>query len=71
MLEATDLLSVKQNIQFNTMIVMYKIKNNLYPEHILNNLRTVGDIHNYNTRSISNFYVSRVNSCFAQNSLFL
>lgn len=70
MLELTNLLSIKQNIYYNTMIVMYKIKNNLYPEHILNNLQMVGDIHGYNTRSTSNFYVSRVNSSFAQNNLF-
>lgn len=70
MLEATKLLSVKQNILLNTMTVIYKIKNGMYPEHILEKLQLVSDIHNYNTRGRQNFYVACVHSSFAQNSLF-
>lgn len=70
MLETTNLLSVRQNIYFCTMIVVYKIKNGLYPEHILRGLQFVSDVHNHDTRNKSDFYVSTVQSSFAQNSLF-
>lgn len=70
MLNATNLLSVRQSIFLNTMTVIYKIKNGLYPEHILNKLQFVRDIHNYNTRTRLDFYVPTVNTTFAQNSLF-
>lgn len=70
MLITTNLLSVKQNIFLNTMTVIYKIKNGLYPEHILEKLQFVEDIHDHNTRSQNDFYVPIVKSAFAQNSLF-
>lgn len=70
MLGATRLLSVRQNIILNTMIVIFKIKNGMYPEHILENLRLIEDIHTYNTRNRTDFYVTTVTSSFAQNSLF-
>lgn len=70
MLMSTNLLSVSQNIYFNTMIVIYKIRNGMYPEHIMEDLQLVGDVHDYNTRTRLHFYVPCVGSSFAQNSLF-
>lgn len=70
MLERTELLSVRQTIFTNTMIVIYKIKHGLWPHHLLEDLTFVQDIHNYETRSRGNFYVDTVNTSYSQNNLF-
>lgn len=70
MLDETQLLSVRQTIFFNSMVVIYKIKNGLFTQHLLNELVYVGDIHNYETRSRENFYVRTVSTTYSQNNLF-
>lgn len=70
MLKTTNLLSVRQTIYFNTMIVIFKIKNDMYPQHIIDRIQLVSDIHNYDTRTRLDFYVPLENSAFVRNSLF-
>lgn len=70
MLESTGLLSVKQTIFVNAMTVIYKIKNGLLPPHLLEECTFVEDIHNYDTRSRGNFYVTTVTTNYSQNNLF-
>ena len=70
MLEQTELLSVRQTIFTNTMIVIYKIKHGLWPHHLLEDITFVQDIHNYETRNRGNFYVDTVNTSYGQNNLF-
>ena len=70
MLHATNLLSVRQILTYNTMIFIYKMLNNLLPPHLLSNCRFVKDVHEHNTRSKNNFYIDKVNTSFSQNSLY-
>lgn len=70
MLEVTSLMSIRQRIFYNTMMVIFKIKNKIYPQHLLNNLEFVNNIHSYNTRNKNNFYVQTVSTNYGQNNLF-
>lgn len=70
MLHCTNLLSVRQTIILNTMVVVYKIKNDMYPRHLVENLQYVSEIHQHGTRNRMNFYVPTVKSSFAQNCVF-
>lgn len=70
MLDRTQLLSIKQSIYVDVMTTIYKIKNNLFPKHLLNQLVFVENIHNYETRSRGNFYVRLAPNSFSQNNLF-
>lgn len=70
MLEKTELLSIRQIVFLNAMTVIYKIKNGLFPRHLLDELVYVEDIHSYQTRSRGNFYVKTVTTSYSQNNLF-
>lgn len=70
MLKETQLLSVKQTLFFNSMVVVYQIKNGLLAKCLLDGLVYVGDVHGYGTRARGNFYVRTMNTSFGQNSLF-
>lgn len=70
LLEATSQLSVKQIVHYNTMLIIFKIRNNLYPEHLLNERLFVDDVHNYETRSRGSFYVATAATSSGQNQIF-
>ena len=70
MLNFTNLLNVRQTVTLNTMLFIYKMINQLLPQHLLNNCRFVRDIHEYCTRSRNNFYLDRLSTNYSQNSLF-
>lgn len=64
------MLSVKQTVTLGTMMFVYKLLHGMLPAHLLDQCAFVRDIHNYNTRSCNNFYVSTVYTNYAQNDLF-
>ena len=70
MLNITNLLSVRQTVTLNTMLFIYKMINQLVPQHLLNNCRFVKDIHEYHTRSRNKFYLDRLSTSYNQNTLF-
>ena len=70
MLQATNLLSVRQTIVYSSMIFVYKMLNSLLPNHLLKYCTFVRDIHEYDTRSRDNFYIARVSTSSSQNNLF-
>lgn len=70
MLSSTGILSVKQIIFINTMSLIYRIKQGLCPEHLMQNLRYNTDVHNYQTRAREDFYVDTVSNNYSQNDLF-
>lgn len=70
MLEAVNILSVRQVIWYNTAIFIYKIIHGLLPHHLYNNCSFVSEVHGYNTRSQDNFYIRTVSTNYSQNSLF-
>lgn len=56
MLDCVNVLSVRQTIQLNTMIFIYKILHNLLPSHLLENCVLVHEIHEHFTRTRNNFF---------------
>ena len=70
MLNSLSLLSVQQQIFYNTMLIIYKMKNQLWPNHHLSNIKLIQNVHEYNTRTCNNFYVSTVKTTAAQNNIF-
>lgn len=69
MLESTNLLSVRQSIFVDVMTTIFKIRNGLYPQYLMEQIMLVENIHDYDTRSRGNFYVPSVATTFCQNSL--
>lgn len=70
MLEALDLLSVKQRVNETTMKFIYKLKNGQLPRY-LNEMVTYNcDIHTYPTRSKNDFRVACKTSEKSWNSVF-
>jgi len=70
MLQQLNILSVRQTVILDSLTFVFKMLHNLLPLHLLDHCRFVADIHNYNTRSSDDLYVSTVHSNYAQNDLF-
>lgn len=55
MLETLKWMSVYQRILVNVFVIVFKLKQNIYPSYLCNRLIYSGDVHNYNLRNIFNF----------------
>lgn len=70
-------MSVKERINYNVLVMMYKVKNNMVPDYLCKipdylckNLKTVGQSQPYGLRNVDKFRLPRMLSASAQNSLF-
>lgn len=70
MLEALDLVSVKQRVNETTLKFIYKLKNGQLPRYLSEMVTYNSDIHVYPTRSRSDFRVTCKKSEKSMNSLF-
>lgn len=70
MLEALDLLSVKQRVTETTMKFIYKLKHGLLPRYLSKMVTYNCDIHEYPTRSRNDFRVGRRKDEKSWNSVF-
>jgi hypothetical protein len=70
MLETLKWQSVKQRIEFNTMILIYKIVNNLTPNTLSNNITYIRETHQHHTRSTNNIRLPNMTMAISQNSIF-
>jgi hypothetical protein len=70
MLETLKWQSVKQRIEFNTMILIYKIVNNLTPKTFSNNITYIRETHQHHTRSTNNIRLPNMTMAISQNSIF-
>src|SRR6202012_3215518 len=70
MLEALDLLNVKQRVNENTLKFIYKLKNGLLPRYLSEMVTYNGDTHSYPTSSRTNFRVTCRKDARSRNSLF-
>lgn len=57
MLKALNWLSVKQQIIFNVMVLIYKISNKFAPNYLSEFLQRNNEIHTYNTCNNNDFRV--------------
>lgn len=62
--------TVRQRIKYNTMITIHKIKNNLLPEYLNENLKTNRETHTYETRNKNNFRLPKFKKKYTQNNIF-
>ena len=70
MLEALDLLSVRQRVNESTMKFIYKLKNGQLPRYLSEMVTYRFDIHTYPTRSRNDFMVACKTSEKSRNSVF-
>lgn len=70
MLNTLNWMSVKQRIYYQSIIVIFKIKNGLLPEYLRANVSFVRDHHNFNLRNKNDFRQQRVNKTSTWNSIF-
>lgn len=69
MLNSLQWMNVEQFIEFNTLILIYKIKNSMVPDY-LNVFTKFEDVHNYNTRGKFDVILEHVNKQATHKSLF-
>jgi len=69
MLNELSILDVKQQIYYNTLILLHKAEYNRLPEYISEIFKYVGDNQPYNLRNNKNFSIPQVRTAFAQNSV--
>lgn len=70
MLDALQWLSVRQRIYFNSLVLVYKIIKNKLPQYLNRFILYNSEIHDYNTRIMSNFRLPLNKKSSSQNSLF-
>lgn len=71
MLDACCLLSIKQKLALQVLLLVHKIVNNKCPQYLCNNIKFNKDNHNYNTRISNNISLGRQNSKFYQKSMMV
>lgn len=71
MLDCLNMLNVSQRIEMNVLCIIYKLKNNMLPSYLSENLTYVHDIYNTMTlRNASNFRLPSFKKTSSQNNLF-
>lgn len=70
MLEALQWLNVRQRVYFNTLVTIFKIRQNMLPSYLLSQVSYVKDSCRYNLRSGDDFKVPHIIKGTAQNNLF-
>lgn len=69
MLETLGWMSVWERVKYNTMIMVYKMVNNISPKYLQNKLTKSGDTHNYNTRNRSKLCINFTRTYTAEKSI--
>lgn len=57
MLEALNLMTVRQRIYFKTLDFIYKIEHKMLPDYLSEKIRYVSEVHQYHTRNQNSFFV--------------
>lgn len=70
MLDALNWLSVNQKINYDIILYVFKIKNEMTPRYLSNKLKYARDMHNRNTRSNNELRLPRFNSEFSRRNIF-
>lgn len=70
MLDVLNFMSVRQEIVYRTMEFIQKVKLNLLPNYLSDNLKYVYDVHTYMTRNRGNFYIQSCSTYKTYNTVF-
>lgn len=71
MLNVLNFMNVYQRIVYKTLIFIFKMKNRLLPTYLYDNLKTISEVHNYQTRNRNDFFIDTVNKTSTERSVFL
>jgi hypothetical protein len=69
MLETLKFLSVRQRVTYNTMVLLYKMEENLLPDYLCSTLYRVSSSNSHNTRSGDDFVLPNFRKATTPNSL--
>jgi hypothetical protein len=70
MLDVLEFHSVKQRVNFNTLILVFKIKNNMVPEYMNDKLTYNRDATTWNLRNADDFRLPAYKKTYTQNSMW-
>ena len=70
MLQTLKWLNIEQKLKLNTLINIFKIKHNLAPKYMTENIAYVGEVQTYLLRNATDFRIQRQRTTAAQNCLF-
>jgi hypothetical protein len=70
MLRTLEWLTIKQRVYYNTLIMIYKMKNGLLPAYLSEKLSYTRDTHHHNTRAANNFKLPNYTKAITQNSIY-
>lgn len=70
MLQNLNMMTTKQHIIYNTLTMIYKLKNNMLPKYLQTNIMYHENVHNYPTRSCRDFRLPKTKLTCTQNSVF-
>jgi hypothetical protein len=70
MLKELGWLSIKQRIFYNTMILVYKIRNEMVPTYLTSKLQYRGEMNRYPLRNADHFWLPLYSKTTTQNQLF-
>ena len=70
MLDSLGWLCIKNFVEYNVLIFIYKMLNNMLPQYLTKNITHVNDVHNYATRSANMLYVCKKNKVRTSMSIF-
>jgi hypothetical protein len=70
MLEVLCWMSIEQRVIFNTLLFIFKIKNNLVPEYLCKKISKNSEMHEHNTRKCNDFFIKSQSSAALKKSVF-
>lgn len=71
MLNSLNWLSVNQRINYNTLIMIFKMKNGLAPAYLNENVTLTNEVHGRNTRNRNDFRLPLARTEQAKKNLFI
>lgn len=69
MLEALCFMNVRQRMEYNVCILVYKMRNNIVPKYLSQEIRYVNEKHAYSTRSSTDIAIERTRTLAAHKTL--
>ena len=70
MLDSLQWMSVRQRVEYNTLIFIFKLTNGMAPQYLTNTIVYGRDIHRYDTRRAGDLRLLKFKKSCTQNSLF-
>lgn len=70
MLDSLQWLSIRQRVEYNTLVFIFKVINEMAPQYLTNTIRYGRDIHQHDTRQAGELRLINFKKSCTQNSLF-